>query len=127
MNFELDATMSSDSLRDLILGILSSNKAVDIKVLDISEKSAFARYMIIASCESGRHVKSLARHLSKEVKQYKNLQIEGMESGHWVVVSMPDILIHIFRPEVREYYKLEDLWSMSPVVPESGSGSIASE
>jgi ribosome-associated protein len=98
-------------MKDTIENIIYQNKGHDIVTFDIRNKTIIAKYMILASGDSSRHVKALAEHLIKNLKQYDKIDVEGIEEGNWVVLSFQDIMIHIFRPEVREYYKIEELWN----------------
>ena len=102
---------SPEELKNLVVLVLDKNKANDIVAINISNKSNLAEHLIIASGESSYHVKSLAEKIRKEIKPYKKVYIEGLKDGNWVVLSCSNILIHIFRPEVREYYQLESLWN----------------
>ncbi|KJV65526.1 MULTISPECIES: ribosome silencing factor [Ehrlichia] len=102
---------SPEELKNLIIFILDKHKASNIVTINISSKSNLAEYLIIASGESSYHVKSLAERIRKEIKPYKKLSIEGLKDGNWVVLNCYNILVHIFRPEVREYYQLENLWN----------------
>lgn len=100
-------------MKNKIENIIDQNKGHDIITFDVQNKTVIAKYMIIASGDSSRHVKALADHIVKDLKQYGKIDIEGMDTGNWVVLSFQDIMVHIFRPEVREYYKIEELWSFS--------------
>lgn len=99
-------------MKNKIENIIDQNKGHDIVTFDVQDKTVIAKYMIIASGDSSRHVKALADHIVKDLKQYGEIDIEGMDTGNWVVLSFQDIMVHIFRPEVREYYKIEELWSL---------------
>ncbi|WCR53712.1 MAG: Ribosomal silencing factor RsfS [Wolbachia endosymbiont of Ctenocephalides orientis wCori] len=103
--------MLSD-VKNKIENIIDQNKGHDIVTFDVQDKTVIAKYMIIASGDSSRHVKALADHIVKDLKQYGKIDTEGMDTGNWVVLSFQDIMVHIFRPEVREYYKIEELWSL---------------
>lgn len=103
--------MLSD-MKNKIENIIDQNKGHDIITFDVQNKTVIAKCMIIASGDSSRHVKALADHIVKDLKQYGKIDIEGMDTGNWVVLSFQDIMVHIFRPEVREYYKIEELWSL---------------
>ncbi|KJV69119.1 ribosome silencing factor [Candidatus Neoehrlichia procyonis] len=103
--------MSTEELKNFIISILDTHKANNISILDISNKSILAKYMIIASGESTSHVKSLANNIRKKIKPYKKLSIEGLQDGNWIVISLQNIITHIFRPDVREYYNLDELWN----------------
>ncbi|MDN5247760.1 MAG: ribosome silencing factor [Wolbachia endosymbiont of Tyrophagus putrescentiae] len=100
-----------ESTKNTIESILDQNKGHDIVTLNMHNRTVIARHMIIVSGDSSRHVKALAGHVMKELKQYDKINVEGMDNGDWVVLSFQDIIVHIFRPEVREYYKIEELWN----------------
>jgi ribosome-associated protein len=98
--------------RYLALKILDEGKAEDILDYDLRGRSSLADYMIIASGRSTRQVASLAENISKALKQagHKILHREGEGTNDWVIVDTGDIIVHILRPEVRAYYRLEDIW-----------------
>ena len=102
---------SEENMKDLIISILDQHKATNIVTINIGNTSNLAKYLIIVSGQSNYHVKSLAEKVRKEIKQQKKVSIEGLKEGNWVVLSCNSILVHIFRPEVREYYQLESLWN----------------
>ncbi|MDN5248950.1 MAG: ribosome silencing factor [Alphaproteobacteria bacterium] len=99
--------------KDKLLKLLSEHKAVDIVSFDLFNKSSLADAMIIASGNSSRHVLALSDYLLKYVKELgvKNIQIEGADSGEWVLIDIGDYLIHLFCAEAREFYDLDSLWS----------------
>ncbi|MAB01741.1 MAG: ribosome silencing factor [Rhodobacteraceae bacterium] len=96
-----------------LLKILHEEKAEDVTTVDLNEKSEIADYMIFASGRSTRQVISLAQNLADKIKLKFDIvsRIEGKEQGDWVLIDSGDIIIHIFRPEVREFYQLEKMWS----------------
>ena len=93
--------------------ILDNNKAKNIVSIDLKKKSYIADYMIIASGTSSRHLQSLSENLVSELnkKGITNCRIEGRESADWKLVDAIDIIVHIFNPEKREFYDLENMWS----------------
>jgi ribosome-associated protein len=93
--------------------ILDNNKAKNIISIDLKKKSYIADYMIIASGTSSRHLQSLAENLVSELKKIgiTNCRIEGKESADWKLVDAIDVIVHIFNPEKREFYDLENMWS----------------
>ncbi|MGY5857649.1 ribosome silencing factor [Wolbachia endosymbiont of Nasonia oneida] len=99
------------SIRSTIEEIIDQNKGHDIVTFDVQNKTVIAKYMIIASGDSSRHVKALAEHVIKSLKPHDKIDVEGMDEGNWVVLNFQGIMVHIFRPEVREYYKIEELWN----------------
>ena len=113
------AKRHADKVKDLIVSLLDDNKAEDIVSLNLEGKTSIADYMIIASGRSGRHVHTLANRVSEMLKEAELYYIppEGVENCDWVVVDAGDIVVHLFRPEVREMYNLEKMWNIAlPVV-----------
>ena len=93
--------------------VLSDNKTQDIVKIDLKKKSSIADFMIICSGTSSRHVISLSNYLVEALKKenLNTLNVEGKRNGDWVLVDTGDIIIHLFRSEVREYYGLEKMWA----------------
>ena len=93
--------------------VLSDNKAKDIIKINLEKKSSIADFMIICSGTSNRHVISLSNYLMEALKKenLNTLNVEGIRNGDWVLVDAGDIIIHLFRSEVREYYSLEKMWA----------------
>ncbi|MEE2920146.1 ribosome silencing factor [Hyphomonas sp.] len=94
---------------------LEDDKAEDILFIDLDGKSSLADFMIIASGRSGRHVAALADHVVQDVKKLtgRPASVEGMPNADWVLIDTGDVIIHLFRPEVREFYNLEKIWASS--------------
>lgn len=92
---------------------LEDDKAEDIVSISLEGKSTIADHMVIASGRSGRHVGAVADHLTRKIKEagFGSAQVEGKAQSDWVLIDGGDVVIHIFRPEVREFYKLETMWS----------------
>lgn len=92
---------------------LEDDKAEDILFIDLEGRSSLADFMIIASGRSGRHVSALADHIAQDVKRLtgRPASIEGMPNADWVLIDTGDVIIHLFRPEVREFYNLEKIWA----------------
>lgn len=99
-------------LARLVADRLEQDKAEDILQIDLSGKSPMADSMIVASGRSHRHVTALADHVSKELKDNgaKRVRVEGLPNADWVLIDAGDVIVHIFRPEVREFYNLERIW-----------------
>ena len=106
-------TKSKPTLLKTILTSLEDNKAVDISVIDLAGKSSIADHMIVASGGSQRHVGALANHLLTKLRDegFGKKNAEGMGHSDWVLIDAVDVIVHIFRPEVRAYYQLEKMWS----------------
>lgn len=101
-------------LKDFIVSSLDSDKGVDIQTIDLSGQSALADYIIVVSGTSSRHVVSMAEKLCERLhaRGTGGIRTEGMAQANWVVVDAGDVIIHLFRPEVREFYNIEKMWSM---------------
>jgi len=102
------------ALKDLVLKTLDEHKGDDIMEIDLQGKSTIADYMIVVSGTSSRHVVSLAQKAMEEANKNfpgRKQRAEGMSEGDWVLVDLQDIILHVFRPEVREFYSLEKMWS----------------
>jgi len=106
---------------------LDDDKARDIVTIDLAGKSSLADHLVICSGTSQRQVVAMADHLMEKLKAagLKGLFAEGKEQGDWVVVDAFDVIIHLFRPEVREFYNLEKMWDVA--LPESGATEETSE
>ena len=97
-----------------IVKSLDDDKAEDIVTIDLEGRSSLADAIIIATGRSSRHVASIAEHLARKLKEagYGTRPIDGATQGDWVLVDAGDVIVHIFRPEVRSYYDLEGMWSV---------------
>ena len=102
----------SDSLKALALGCLDEMKAEETVAIDLAGKTSLADTMIIASGRSHRHVGSIADKIIQEMKTqgFGNARVEGLPACDWVLIDAGDVLVHIFRPEVRGFYNLEKIW-----------------
>lgn len=101
------------ALINMIVGCLDDGKADDILTIDLAGKSSFADAMVIASGRSNRQVAALAGRLSREAKEQNlgRVNVEGLPQADWVLIDFGDVIVHLFRPEVREFYNLEKMWS----------------
>ena len=104
--------LTSESLLDRILASLTEDKAEEIVQIDLRGKSSMADYMVIASGRSTRQVSALSEKLVDRLKQDHGVacKVEGKETGDWVLIDAGDVIVHVFRPEVREFYQLEKMW-----------------
>ncbi len=100
------------ALRDLALGCLDEMKAEETVEIDLAGKTSLADTMIITSGRSQRHVGSIADKILQEMKDkgFGNARVEGLPACDWVLIDAGDVLVHIFRPEVRGFYNLEKMW-----------------
>ena len=99
-------------LSKFIQDVLDENSAQDVIEIDIRGKSSIADYLLVASGRSNRHVSALADYVQRSLKErgFKDLIVEGQKAADWVLIDAGDVVVHIFRPEVREFYQLEKMW-----------------
>jgi ribosome-associated protein len=102
-----------DSLHDLVLRSLDDDQAQDVVSIPLEGKSSVADFMVIASGRSTRQVAAMAQKLSERVKHggFGHVRIEGLPAADWVLVDAGDVVVHLFRPEVRSFYNLERMWA----------------
>ena len=101
-------------LHDLVLRSLDDDKAVDVISIPLKGKSSIADVMVIASGNSSRHVAALADHVMERLKAELGIvsRVEGLPQADWVLIDAGDVVVHLFRPEVRSFYNLEKMWSV---------------
>ena len=104
---------NADQILELITTSLDEDKAENILTIPLRGKSAIADYMIVASGTSSRQVAAMAEHIEFKLKQNKIaiLGLEGLRQADWVLIDANDVIVHLFRPEVREFYGLERMWA----------------
>ncbi|HEX4637140.1 MAG TPA: ribosome silencing factor [Rhizomicrobium sp.] len=107
------AAPQSDLLKR-ILASLDDDKAENIVTIDLEGRSALCDAAVIASGRSSRHVGAMAEHLARRLKEsgYGTRPVSGQAQGDWALVDAGDVIVHLFRPEVRDYYDLEGMWSV---------------
>ena len=105
--------MQSDALTRFVVEKIDDLKGRDIITLDIRKKASFADYMVVASGNSSRHVKSVAQHVAIECRAagVEPLGMEGIDVGEWSLVDLGEVIVHIMTDEQRDRYQLEDLWA----------------
>jgi ribosome-associated protein len=110
---------AEDKVLSLIERTLDDGKAEDVVVIDLKEKSSIADSMVIATGRSQRQVAALAEHLRRALEEHgvKRVAMEGQKQADWVLIDTGDIIVHLFRPEVRAFYNLEKMWGAA--LPES--------
>ena len=92
-------------------------KALDVKALEISRLSSIADYLVLASGGSDKQTQAIADSIKQGLKKFgKALDVEGLREGNWIVIDYGDVIVHIFKEEVRRYYNLEELWSAAPTL-----------
>ena len=113
------AQMQPRELLDLILASLDDGQAQDIVTIDLAGKASFCDYMVVASGRSQRHVAALATNLEEKLKPVspRRPSIEGLPQGDWVLVDAGDVVVHLFRPEVRAFYGIEKMWADEAPAP----------
>ena len=109
----------SDLVLDLVETSLDDDKAQGVIVIDLRGKSAIADHMVIASGTSSRQVAAMADHLLEKLKAagVRDSSVEGLSQGDWVLIDAGDVIVHLFRPEVRSFYNLEKMWGVA--IPEN--------
>ena len=104
---------SSDTLLNCIIKSLSENKAEDITTIDLRGRTSIGDFMVVASGRSTRQVSSISQKLVDTLKTDlgRLSKVEGKDAGDWVLIDTGDIIVHVFRPEVREFYQIEKMWA----------------
>jgi nicotinate-nucleotide adenylyltransferase len=97
-------------LLDLVVRTLEDGRAEDIVAIDLAGKTTFADQMVVASGRSTRQVLALTEHLERVLSRRTRISIEGKTQGDWVLIDAGDVIVHLFRPEIRAYYNLEKMW-----------------
>jgi ribosome-associated protein len=108
------AKPAETSLLSRILTSLDDDKAEDIVTIDLAGRSSLTDAIVVANGRSSRHVASIAEHLARRLKEagYGTRPVDGAAQGDWALVDAGDVIVHVFRPEVRAYYDLEGMWSV---------------
>ena len=92
-------------------------KALNVKILEIKRLSSIADYLVLASGTSDKQTQAIAESVKTGLKQFgKALDVEGLREGNWVVIDYGDVIVHVFRDEMRRYYNLDDLWNAAPLL-----------
>ena len=114
-----EPTLTPDALHALILQSLDDDQAQEIVSIPLEGKSSIADHMVIASGRSTRQVAAMAQKLAERVKQggFGHVRIEGLPAADWVLIDAGDIVVHLFRPEVRSFYNLERMWAFGDAPP----------
>ena len=106
-------SLDADQVLNLITNSLNDDKAIDIQAIPLAGKSAMADFMVVASGSSSRQVAAMAEHLQFKLKQshVDIIGVEGIRQADWVLLDANDVIVHLFRPEVREFYGIERMWA----------------
>jgi ribosome-associated protein len=110
-----------DALHRLIMASLDDDQAEDVITIPLAGKSTIADHMVIASGRSTRQVASMANKLAEKIKAEfrRSVRIEGLQTADWVLIDANDVIVHLFRPEVRTFYNLERMWQFGDTVSSS--------
>ena len=114
------ADEQAETLHSLVLRSLDDDKALDVVSIPLSGKSNIADYMVIASGRSTRQVASMAQKLTERIKRElgRSVRVEGLPVADWVLLDADDVIVHLFRPEVRSFYNLERMWAFEERAPD---------
>lgn len=120
--------MHTEDIRRAAIEALEEIKASDTVVIDVRKMTSLFDYMIVASAESTRQTRALAKYIQEKLKDGggKIYGIEGEQSGEWVLVDLGDVVVHVMQPAVRSYYNLEQLWGGESPAPQGSRRGAAS-
>ncbi len=115
-----------EALHALVLRSLDDDQAVDVVTIPLQGKSSIADHMVIASGRSTRQVASMAQKLTERIKQElgRNVRLEGLPVAVWVLIDADDVIVHLFRPEVRTFYNLERMWAFEEKTPPAAAPAM---
>jgi len=117
------ADHTSEALHALVLGQLDDDQAQEVVSIPLEGKSSIADHMVIASGRSTRQVAAMAQKLAERIKQagFGSVRVEGLPAADWVLIDAGDVVVHLFRPEVRSFYNLERMWAFGDSEPATGT------
>ena len=112
-----------EALHSLVMQSLDDDQAVEVVTIPLAGKSSIADHMVIASGRSTRQVASMANKLADKIKQQfgRIVRIEGLPVADWVLIDADDVIVHLFRPEVRTFYNLERMWAFGDEAPKAAT------
>ena len=114
--------LDADALTASVVESLDGDKAEEIVTIDLRGRSSIADVMVVATGRSGRQVGAMADHLLERLKASGHRPVaEGMGQGDWVLIDVGDVIVHLFRPEVREFYDIEGMWDGEAAKPTAGT------
>lgn len=113
------AETAGDELLELVLGQLDDDQAQEVVTIPLAGKSSIADHMVIASGRSTRQVAAMAQKLAEKIKKdgFGPVKLEGLPAADWVLIDAGDVVVHLFRPEVRSFYNLERMWAFGDAPP----------
>jgi ribosome-associated protein len=110
-------TLSSQERAIKCAALALDKKALDVKILEIRHISSIADYLVLASGQSDKQAQAIADSVKQGLKKFgKAIDIEGLKEGNWVVIDYGDVIVHVFKEDIRRYYDLDTLWSEAPLV-----------
>ncbi len=114
---------AGDALLSLVLKQLDDDQAQEVVTIDLEGKTSIADHMVIASGRSTRQVASMAQKLAEAIKKngFGPVKLEGLPAADWVLIDAGDVVVHLFRPEVRSFYNLERMWAFGDAPPVAGT------
>ncbi|MEA4839065.1 MAG: ribosome silencing factor [Rhodospirillaceae bacterium] len=114
-----------ETLAAIVVEMLDADKAEDVIVIDLRGRSLIADHLVIASGRSQRQIVAMAEHLQEKLKgEGLRVSAEGVAAGDWVLLDAGDIIVHLFRPEVRAFYALERMWGMQTPASDASSRAV---
>lgn len=121
-------TPTAEALLAVVTSSLDDDKALDVTVIDLEGKASITDYLVIASGTSQRQIGAMAEHLLQKVKSQgvTSVAVEGATQCDWVLIDVGDVVVHLFRPEVRSFYALERLWG-GPPYRQAGAANVPGE
>jgi nicotinate-nucleotide adenylyltransferase len=121
----VDTDIAAQTLKDSIVKSIDDDKGEDIVVVDLRGKSNITDFIVIASGRSARQVGAMADHLVRDLQPELSFRmaVEGLPQGDWVLIDCGDVVVHLFRPEVRDFYAIEKMWGLEPPVLVGGAGA----
>jgi ribosome-associated protein len=122
-----DAVPAVEDLHRSVLQSLDDDQAVEVVTIPLAGKSSIADHMVIASGRSTRQVASMATKLADKLKRDhgKIVRVEGLPTADWVLIDADDVIVHLFRPEVRSFYNLERMWAFGDEAPRQAAGGTS--
>lgn len=114
---------SADDVLQAVKSSLDRDKADDVVVIDLAGKTSIADFMVVASGASKRHIAAMSDHVLEKVKEMgaTSVGVEGTGHCDWVLIDIGDVLVHLFRPEIREFYALERLWGAPSLISDQSA------
>ena len=118
----MKAQPDADKTLNMVLSRLDDMKAEETVTIDLRGKSAFSDYMIVTTGRANRHVGAIAENVMKGLSEagIKGVHVEGLQNSDWVLIDSGDVIVHVFRPEVREFYNLEKMWTTNSQATRKG-------